>query len=227
MNSGAIGASKSRRSVPERQRRGSLPCVPGRRVEDAHIHRLGCTISEHGTGAICARGCSDRRGLAGCGVAGLWGRGARCPEAAPPRDRHPGASGRMVEGRADSLAVVGSAARPDAATLWRLYVDEGLAIAAMAKQWGWRPRRCITGWSPPVGSTAEPGHCPRRCPRCADRRCTRGVTRRRRLPIGWAVAPTWCISVSSVGALPGAPGLPATVSARRPRSSLTSTGTAA
>jgi hypothetical protein len=40
--------------------------------------------------AICARGCSDRRGLAGCGVAGLWGRGARCPEAAPPRDRHPG-----------------------------------------------------------------------------------------------------------------------------------------
>ena len=81
--------------------------------------------------AICARGCSDRRGLAGCGVAGLWGSGARCPEAAPPRDRHPGASGRMVEGRADSLAVVGSAARPDAATLWRLYVDEGLAIDSL------------------------------------------------------------------------------------------------
>jgi hypothetical protein len=37
----------------------------------------------------------------------------------------------MVEGRADSLAVVGSAARPAAATLWRLYVDEGLAIDSL------------------------------------------------------------------------------------------------
>jgi len=37
----------------------------------------------------------------------------------------------MVEGRADSLAVVGSAARPDAATLWRLYVDEGLAVDSL------------------------------------------------------------------------------------------------
>jgi hypothetical protein len=36
-----------------------------------------------------------------------------------------------LRGRADSLAVVGSAARPDAATLWRLYVDEGLAIDSL------------------------------------------------------------------------------------------------
>jgi hypothetical protein len=44
---------------------------------------------------------------------------------------------------------------------------------------------------------------------------------------GLGCSPNLVYSVSSVGALPGAPGLPATVSARRPRSSLTSTGTAA
>ena len=35
-----------------------------------------------------------------------------------------------------SLAVIGSAGRPDEATLWRLYVDEGLTVRAMAKRWG-------------------------------------------------------------------------------------------
>jgi transposase-like protein len=37
---------------------------------------------------------------------------------------------------ANSPAVPGPAGRPDAATLWSLYVDEGLTIAALAKQWG-------------------------------------------------------------------------------------------
>ena len=37
---------------------------------------------------------------------------------------------------------------------------------------------------------------------------TAGVTRRRRSPTAWAVAPAWCISGSSAGASPGAPGVP-------------------
>jgi hypothetical protein len=99
---------------------------------------------------MCARGLRRPTGFGRVPRGGCRGRPARCPSLFPRALANPGSGGRGGwRAVADSLAVVGSAARPDDATLWRLYVDEGLTIAAMAKRRGWRPRRCTTGWWPP------------------------------------------------------------------------------